>query len=372
MSKLIYKKFVPISKPMIGKEEANAAYKVINSGWISMGKKVENFEKQINRKMNFKNSIFVNNGTSALHCTLLALEIGIGDEVIVPTLSYISTANAVLYCGAKPVFCDSDSDTFNVSLSDIEKKINSKTKAIITVDLKGQPVDFDKIKFLSKKYNLYLISDSAESFGALYKNKYVGSQFPVHTFSFFANKNITMGEGGLISTNNDYLAKKIRIVRNQGQTKRYYHTLLGNNFRPTDYAAAIGLEQLKKIDFVINEKIKIAKFYNEFFLNYADKIQCPLIPNYATRPSWYMYCIKFNSETTRNNVAKALQKENIETRLSFPPIHMQPLYKKKFKTNNNSLSHAINAYRKFLDIPSWPGMSKNTMVRIAKTICNNI
>ena len=300
-------KFLPMANPDVGVLEAQAAYKTIKSGWISMGKTVLEFESKIKKLLNVKNAIFVNNGTSALHCVLLALRIGRGDEVIVPTLSYISSANSILYCGAKPVFCESDSKTFNTTSELIESKITKKTKAIMTVDLKGLPVDFKRISLLSKKYNIPLISDSAESFGAVYDNKFVGSQAFAHTFSFFANKNITMGEGGLITTQNNRFANLLRIIRNQGQNFRYNHIELGNNFRPTDYAAAIGLQQIKKIEKVIHEKAKIAKIYSKSFSNMKNVFP-PTVPKYASKPSWYMYCLKFSSKKLRNKVMKALTK----------------------------------------------------------------
>lgn len=364
-------KFLPMANPDVGVLEAQAAYKVIKSGWVSMGKTVEEFEFKVQKLLNVKNAIFVNNGTSALHCTLLALRIGRGDEVIVPTLSYISSANSILYCGAKPVFCESDPKTFNVTPELIESKITKKTKAIMTVDLKGLPVNFNKINLISKKYKIPLISDSAESFGAIYKNKPVGSQAFAHTFSFFANKNITMGEGGLITTQNDRFANLLRIIRNQGQNYRYNHIELGNNFRPTDYAAAIGLQQIKKINRVIDKKAKIAKIYSKSFQNMKNVFP-PYIPKYASKPSWYMYCLNFSSKTLRDKVMKDLNKNNIDTRLSFPPIHLQPYYKKKFKNNNKKFKTTTNIYNKFLDIPCWPEMGKKNIERIIKIIKDNI
>ena len=173
-----------------------------------------------------------------------ALSIGPGDEVIVPSLTYISTSNVVLYNGAKLVLCDNDPDTFNVTVKNIEKN-NKKTKAFITVDLKGTPVDYAKFKKLGRKYKIYFISDSAESFGAKYK-KIVGTQADIHSFSFFANKNITTGEGGAVTTNNKKIYEKLKVIRNQGQDKRYNHIVLGNNYRMTDICASIGISQLKK------------------------------------------------------------------------------------------------------------------------------
>ena len=360
------KKFLPIANPDIGEKEALAVYKVIRKGWISMGKKVDEFENNVKKLIKVKHAIYVNNGTSALHCSLLALNIKSGDEVIVPTLSYISSANAILYCGAKPVFCEVDTKTFNVNYDLIEKKITKKTKAIITVDLKGQPVDFDSLKKLGKKYKIPLISDSAESFGAIYKNKYVGSQLPIHTFSFFANKNITTGEGGLITTESGILAKKLRIIRNQGQDKRYNHIELGNNFRPTDYSAAIGIEQLKKINKVIKEKDKIAKIYSDHFVKQKN-IEVPYLPNYVTRPSWYMYCLIFSTNKLRNKVMNALNENNIETRLSFPPIHNQPYYRLRFK-NLGKFKQSEDIFDRFLDIPCWMGMGIKNIKRVISII----
>ena len=360
--------FIPIANPQISEKEAKSVYKVVKNGWISMGKNVENLERRIEEYLGVKHAILFNNGTSSLHASLLAYDIKYGDEVIVPTLSYISTANAVLYCGAKPIFCDSDDTTFNTDAEKIIKKITKKTKAIITVDLKGMPLDFDDINEKLKKYNIPIISDSAESFGADYKFKKVGSQFNIHSFSFFANKNITMGEGGLITCKNNALAKKIRIIRNQGQDRRYNHILLGNNFRPTDYAAAIGIEQLKKTDRVINGKNRIAKFYNKFL----DKknFDVPFVPSYVTKHSWYMYCIKLKKPSLRNRFLKYLKKNKIDTRLSFPPIHLQPLYKKKYSYKKNSFPLSQRAYESFVDIPCWFGMKEYQVKYIIKKINN--
>jgi perosamine synthetase len=361
-------KFIPIANPQISEVEAKAVYKVVKKGWISMGKNVQNLEEKIEKFLNVKNAILFNNGTSSLHAALLAYDVKLGDEVIVPTLSYISSANVVLYCGAKPIFCDSDEMTFNTDAEKIISKITKKTKAIITTDLKGMPVDFFDIKKKLKKYNIPLISDSAESFGADYKNDKVGKQFDIHSFSFFANKNITMGEGGLITCQNSSLAKKIRIIRNQGQNRRYNHILLGNNFRPTDYAAAIGIEQLKKIDKVINEKNKIADYYNKFLDR--NNIDIPFIPKYVTRHSWYMYCIKLKKTSLRNKFLKYLHKNKIDTRLSFPPIHLQPLYKKKFSLKSNIFPSSKRAFDAFVDIPCWFGMKQSQIKYIVNKINN--
>ncbi len=359
-------KYIPIANPQISTQEAKAVYNIVKKGWISMGKNVRKMEENIEKYLKVKNAILFNNGTSSLHAALLAKNIGPGDEVILPTLSYISSANVVLYCGATPVFCESDPYTFNTDWEKINSKITKKTKAIMTVDLKGMPVDYDKIKKKLKK-KIFLISDSAEAFGSKYKNKFVGSQFPIHSFSFFANKNMTMGEGGLVTCENSELAKKIRIIRNQGQDKRYNHIMLGNNFRPTDYAAAIGIVQLKKIDKVLNEKNKIAKRYNEAFKK-SKNLEIPFLPNFVSRHSWYMYCLKLKKGNLRNKFVKYLNKNKIDTRLSFPPIHLQPYYKKKFKYKKNDFPISESTFESFVDIPCWMGMTNKQIEYIIKKI----
>lgn len=359
-------KYIPVANPDIGKKEAIAAYKVIKKGWISMGKEVFKMESEIAKILNNKFVLLFNNGTSCLHAALLSLGIQKGDEVIVPSLSYISSANAILYVGATPVFCDSDPNTFNTTASMIEKKITRKTKAIMTVDLKGMPIDYDEIKKKLRKYNLPLISDSAESFGSIYKNSMVSRQFDIHTFSFFANKNITMGEGGLVACKSKKIYEKIKIIRNQGQIERYKHIMLGNNFRPTDYAAAIGRVQLKKLHKVLNKKNLIAQRYNRNFKD-IEKIQIPYIPNYVSKHSWYNYCIKVKTPKIKIHLKKFLKKNKIDFRESFPPIHNQPFYK-KLKIKKDKLDNCEKAFNCFLDLPIWSNISEKQVSYIIEKI----
>ena len=274
--------FIPIANPKISEEEAKAAYDVIKSGWISMGKKVEEFENNIAEYLNVNHAVVMNNGTSTLNASLLALDIKPNDEIIVPSLTYISSANVVEYLGAKLVLCDNDFNTFNVEVDHIKSKITNKTKAFMTVDLKGLPIDYDKFTKLSNETGIPFIADSAESFGSIYKGKKVGSQALIHSFSFFANKNMTTGEGGVCVTNDIELAAKLRIIRNQGQEGRYNHTHLGNNFRMTDILAAVGIEQLKKIDSILDEKVKIADFYKKKFKE-TETVETPFVPDYVDR-----------------------------------------------------------------------------------------
>lgn len=342
---------IPVANTFIGKKEAKAAYNVVNSGWLSKGKKVAQFEKDFAEYTGAKHAIAVNSGTSALHVALAALNIGPGDEVIVPSLTFISTANVVLYQGAKLVLCDINPYTYNVTSSIIEQKITKKTKAIISVDMNGMPIDYDPIIKLAKKHKLHLIADSAESLGATYKGRKIGSIAPIHCFSFFPNKNITTGEGGMITCQDDKLAKKIRIILNQGQEGRYNHTHLGYNYRMTDIQAAIGIEQLKGLDSVIKAKQKIADMYKRLYPESK-----PYIPKYVTQHAWYMYTIKVKDN--RDKIVEYLKDKGIETRLSFPPVHIQPYYKKRFGYKREDLLLTSLTWENLINIPIWKGLNK--------------
>jgi len=347
---------IPVASPFIGKEEAQAVYDVVNSGWISMGKKVEVFERKFSEYVGADHAIAVNNGTSALHLSLIAMGIKEGDEVLVPDITFISTANAVLYERAKPVIVECDPKTYNISLDDAEKRITKKTKAIIPVDMNGMPVNYDEILEFADDHGLMVIADSAESVGAVYNGRKPGAIAPIHMFSFFPNKNITTGEGGMITTNDDILADKIRKLRNQGQDYRYHHVLLGYNYRMVDILAVIGIEQLKKINRIIIEKEKIAKRYTNAFRN-DPIISPPILPDYVNQHSWYMYAVSLHEKIDRDLVVEMLKEKRIDTRLSFPPIHLQPYYQEQFGYNDNSFPISLKAWQQLIDLPIWVGLS---------------
>ncbi len=363
-------KNIPVANPQVGIAEAQAVYDVIMSGWVSMGPKVQQFEKLLADYAGAKYAVAMNNGTSTLQACLVALDIGEGDEVIVPTLSYISSANTILFQNATPVFCDSDPDLFNATVEHVREKISPRTRAIMTVDMKGLPVDYEAFAKLSAETGIPIVSDSAESFGALYKGKKIGTQALLHSFSFFANKNLTTGEGGVVLTDDAGLYEKLKIIRNQGQEGRYHHTLLGNNFRMTDVQAAIGIEQLKKLDKNIGGKAKIARQYDEIFSD-AGSVVGPKMPPYACNPSWYLYTVKVDANI-RDKVIDHLNNCGIETRLSFPPIHAQPLYRELFDEKDSKFPGAIRAFDEFLDIPIWFGMSEKQVNTVASEILSVI
>ncbi len=348
-------KKVDLANPYIGEEEAKAVYDVVKGGWISMGQKVEEFEAQFAEYVGVDHAIAINNGTAALHLTVIASGIKEGDEVLVPDITFISTANAALFEGAIPVIVECDPKTYNIDLEDAQKKMNKNTRAIIPVDMNGLPVDYDAINEFAKQNDLKVIADSAESLGAVYKGGKTGAQAPMNMFSFFPNKNLTTGEGGMITTNDGSLADYIRSLRNQGQDYRYHHIHLGYNYRMNNIAAAIGIEQLKKIDRVIYEKEKIAQRYNDAFEN-DEYISIPFVPEYVDQHSWYMYPVSLKKGINRDMVVKRLKEKGIDTRLSFPPIHIQPYYKNRFGYTDDQYPISLEAWQRKIDLPIWCGL----------------
>jgi perosamine synthetase len=351
-------KFIPVANPYLTEEDAQAVYETVKSGWLSQGKKVAQFEEDFRSYIGVKHAIAVNNGTSAIHLILAALDIKEGDEVIIPSMTFISTANVVLYQRATPVLTECDPKTYNITAEEIERRITDKTKAVIAVDMNGMPVDYDAIQRVCDKHSVYFIADSAESLGATYKNRKIGSIAPAHMFSFFPNKNVTTAEGGMITTNDDVLAAKMRMLRNQGQDYRYNHVILGYNYRMTELQAALGIVQLKRLDWIIEEKNKLVRRYNERFANNLN-IHIPHVPEYVTQHAWYMYAVSINEgPEKRDNIVRKLTDAGIGTRLSFPPIHSQPLYTEKYGYHKSSLPITQDAWSKLIDIPIWVGLKE--------------
>ncbi len=361
---------IPLANPFLGEEEAKSAYEIIRSGWISRGAKTRQFEKDFASYVGAKYAVSTCNGTAALHLALLSTGIQPGDEVLVPDITFISTANVVLYANAVPVLVECDPKTYNIDLDDAEKKLTARTKAIIPVDMNGLPIDYDAIIRFADERSLSLVADSAEALGAEYKGEHVGSQAPVHIFSFFPNKNITTGEGGMIVTDDREKAKLMEQLGNQGQDYRYHHIHLGYNYRMTDVPAAIGIEQLKRIDKIIEEKSAIAKRYDAAFAK-DPLIEKPFIPAYATQHSWYMYAISLDDSIDRDRVVAELSNRGIDTRLSFPPIHIQPYYQQRFGLKDRDLPQSLHAWRQLVNIPMWPGLpveDQDYVIESLKTI----
>ena len=361
-------KFIPIAKPIFGKDELRYVNQCIRTGWISsQGKLVKRFEQKFAQYCKVKYGIATSNGTAALHLALLGLGIGPGDEVIVPDLTFIAPVNSVIYTGARPVLVDIDRNTFNIDVSQIEKNITKKTKAIIVVHLYGRPCLMDEILNIAKKYNLFIIEDCAESHGAEYKGRKVGSFGHISCFSFFANKIITTGEGGMCLTNNKRLAKKINILLNHGMSpkKRYWHNIVGFNYRLTNIQAGIGLAQLRKIDKFLKEREKIGKLYN----NYLKDISGIEIPSFKKweKPVYWLYSILIDKKYNREKLIEKLKQKNIETRPFFYPVHKMPFYKKYIK-KGQKFPIAEEISKRGISLPTFVNLTSSQI----QYICNSI
>jgi len=324
------KKFIPVALPHFAGNEKKYVNDCMDTTWISSaGKYVNTFEKKYAEYMGMKEAIACCNGTVALHIPLLALGLGPGDEVIVPSFTYIATANAVKYCGATPVFADSLSDSWNIDPEDIQKKITAKTKGIIPVHLYGNPCDMNPIMDIAREHHLFVLEDAAECHGATYYGKKAGSFGNVSTFSFFGNKIITTGEGGMIVTNDEKLAEHMRILKGQGQdpNRRYWFTEVGYNYRMTNIEAAIGLAQLENIDLHIEGRRKVASWYFEELQDMNDVIEFQKVTDGA-ESVWWMFSImlKEKANIPRDLLMDRLLKDGIETRPLFYPMHQMPVY----------------------------------------------
>lgn len=357
---------IPIYKPFLGKEEHALVNECLESSWISsQGKFIKTFENEVQTYVGIDNAICVSNGTVAIHLAMLALELKPGDEVITTNFTYVASSNSILYVGATPIFVDICEDTWNINTSKIEQKISSKTKAILYTNIYGAPADYEKLKDIADRHNLYLIEDAAESFGAIYKGKMSGTLGHISTFSFFGNKTITTGEGGMIVTSNNKLADKIRKLKNQGnsETVRYYHDILGYNYRMTNIQAAIGVAQLKKIDTILDLKKTIHDTYKK---GLEDIVEFQNILR-DTSSSYWMCSVLFNTKEEKEIVVKALADENIETRPFFVPIDELPFYE---KVSNCEVSKNISA--RGLNLPSYPELKKVELEKIIQIIRKNI
>ncbi|MDD4271848.1 MAG: DegT/DnrJ/EryC1/StrS family aminotransferase [Patescibacteria group bacterium] len=342
------------------KEERRAVDRVLASGKLAQGKVAEDFEKKFAKFIGTKYACAASNGTAALELALLALGVGPGDEVITTPFSFIATANAILYTGARPVFVDVLEDTFNINPELIEKKITSKTKAIMPVHLYGLPANMDRIMEIAKRRGLAVVEDACQAHGAEMNGKKAGSIGAAGCFSFYPTKNMTTGEGGMITTNDAKLAEKIRLLRNHGMRVRYQHEIIGYNLRMTDIAAAIGLEQLKKLPGFNRKRTANAAFLSSR-LKLIEGITVPTVSkNY--KPAWHQFTVRVGSKynLSREKLMKKLALKNIETALYYPvPIHLQPAYKNLGYVD--SLPVAERLANEILSLPVQPNLTVNQL-----------
>lgn len=365
-------RLIPVNPDLIGVNQPDLSPKAreyvldaVSSGWVSSaGPYIKRFEEAYATWLGVDHAVTVVNGTVALHLALAALDIGPGDEVIMPDLTIISCPLAALYLGATPVFVDVDPVTFTIDPAKIESKITKRTKVIMPVHLYGHPADMDPIMAIANKHKLFVIEDAAEAHGAKYKGKLVGSIGDIGCFSFYANKVVTTGEGGMVVTNNKKLAQRMRLLKDLAHSpkKRFYHEQVGFNYRMTNLAAALGLAQLESVEKYIAKKKWMANVYTEALRGIPHITLPPQMP-WAESVYW-MYAITLNPDApiTKDELRKKLFEKGVDTRDFFYPLHNQPILK---KYRNGSFPVSISASKRGFYVPSGLAITEEQIKRVA-------
>lgn len=354
---------IPVYEPSIGEEELENVVQAVRSGWISSkGAFVTEFEEKFADYCGRAYGVSTSSGTAALHLALKALGIKQGDEVIIPALTFIATANAITYCGAKPVFVDSHPDYWCIDSDKIEIEVSPQTKAILPVHLYGHPCDMDPIMDLAEDHGLYVIEDAAEAHGAEYKGRKIGSFGDISCFSFYGNKILTTGEGGMCLTDNEELYEKMRILRDHGMNpkKRYWHDVIGFNYRMTNLQAAVGVAQLNRLDEIVRRKRQIARWYEQDLASGTIGLH-PEMP-WAQCVYW-MYSILADD---RDGLMERLKENGIDTRPLFYPITTMPPYKedKQYPVAELLSTRGVN-------LPSSPTLTRGEVEYICNCICQH-
>ncbi len=360
---------IPMSAPDITEEDVQVVAEVVRSGRLALGPKAEEFEKRIAEYVGVKHAVAVSSGTAALHLIVKALGIGPGDEVLVPSFTFVASANVILYEGAKPVFVDIEPDTYNLDVEDLEQKITRRTKAIIVVDVFGHPAEWDEILKIAGKYNLKVIDDSCEALGAEYKGKKLGQFGDAAAFAFYPNKQMTTGEGGIIVTNNAEIARLCRSLRNQGRGEMgawLEHERLGYNYRMTEMSAALGVSQLRRIEELLAKRERVAQIYTAR-LSHWDLVRPPVVRPYV-RMSWFVYVVTLKEGLDRNTVMAAMAKESIPTRGYFEPVHLQPYIRATLGTKEGMLPVTESTAKRTIALPFHGNMSETEVDQVLEAL----
>lgn len=347
--------------------EIKAAVEVLRSGALRQGKQCEAFEKEFAEKVGAKYAITCSSGSAALHLAYMAI-LESGDEVLVPSFTFIATASMVVMAGGRPIFCEVDPETFLIDIKDAESKITEKTKAIAPVHLFGNPCDMENIKAFADEYNLVILWDAAQAHGARYKGQDIGSFGDLVCYSFYPTKNMFVGEGGMICTNNEGLAYKIRYMRSHGQTGKYHHTILGLNYRMTDVEAAIGREQLKRLDEMLAIRRRNAEILNKGLAEVPGIHLQKITPD--AEHAWHQYCVLVDNEKfgcNRDELAERLKQKGIATGIHYPRgLHQQPIFEQMY--GKQALPNTEYIAQNILALPVHHGLTQSYVERILEAV----
>ena len=357
---------IPVARPAIGQDEISAVTAVLESGMLAAGERVAEFEKKFADYCGTTHAVAINNGTAALHAALLAADIGVGDEVIVPSFSFIATASAVSMTGAKPIFVDVNEQTFGIDPAQVEGSVTPKTKAVIGVHLFGQPFDVPGIQKVCESHNLTLIEDAAQAHGAMYNGEKTGGFGQFGCFSFYATKNMTTGEGGMVTTSDKAYNERLRLLINHGQSEKYLHTRLGYNYRMTDVAAAIGLVQLKKLEKFNMRRRKNAEYYDTHIS--VKGLVTPAVAQ-GMHHVYHQYVIRLTDEfpMKRADFMEYLKVKGIGTAVHYPiPIHHQPVYARANEPDSCPISTSLAT--SVMSIPVHPLLDQKELAYICDAI----
>jgi perosamine synthetase len=362
---------IPINLPKIGEEEVQAVVKVLRSGMLTsglgMGPAVTEFEKGFCEMAGAKHAVAVNTGTAALHAAVMAVGVKAGDEVILPSFTFVATAEAVALTGAKPVFADIDSKTYNLAPSAVEKALTKKTKAILPVDLYGFSADMKPMREIADKHGLMLVEDAAQAHGTTYEGKPSGAFADAACWSMYASKNIMCGEGGVVTTNNDQIAETLRMIRTHGEKAKYASLILGTNYRMSEIQAAIGTVQLQKLPSFLAKRRQNAQHLTKI-LQKTSKLALPWESKDRLH-SWYLYTarLKDGSEEVRNQLVDGLKEKGVGAEVYYiNPVHLMPFYRENF--GGAKLPETDKASKQVFSLPIHPGVTEEQIAFIGETV----
>lgn len=359
--------FIPIANVQLSDDEIQAAVEVLKSGYLRQGPKTKEFEEKFAEKVGSEYAVAVSSGTAALHIAYLAL-LDSGDEVLVPSFSHISTASMVSFANCKPIFCDLDPRTFTLNLESAEEKLTEKTRAIVPVHLFGNACDVDEITDFADEHDLRIIWDAAQAHGTKYEGKDVGSFDDLACYSFYPTKNMTTGEGGMITTDDEELAEELRLLREHGQTEKYYHSKLGLNYRMTDVEAAIGIKQLEKLDDFVGDRRKNADYLTKN-LSEIEGIIPPLVKD-KVKHSYHQYTILLDLDKlncTRGEFVNSLDEEGIGAAVHYPrPLHEQPAFVDLY--GKTTLPVVEDISDRILSLPVYPSLEKGDLEKVVGAV----